>query len=112
VPLYRICTRSGDLYAGERCECQACRAWRKFDDARRSDRKRVQGKNTKDWTRFTERVKQRDNYRCVECGMSRNLTVHKKTGGPHTSRNLDDYETRCRSCHGSIDAPRARRQSR
>jgi thymidine kinase len=109
VPLYRICTRSGELYPGERCECQACRSWQRFDDARRNNRRKAQGKNTQEWTRFAARVKERDNYRCVECGASSNLTVHYKHGGPHTSRNLDDYETRCRRHHGSIDAPRARR---
>jgi hypothetical protein len=112
MPLARICTRCGGTYSGKRCESATCVAWWKLDDARRNARKKAHGRNTKDWTRFAEQVKRRDNYRCVECGTSRNLTVHYKLTGPHTSRNLDDYETRCRSCHGTIDAPRARRSPR
>ena len=112
MPLARICARCGGTYMGKRCESSVCVAWRKRDDARRNARKKAHGRNTKDWTRFAEQVKRRDGYRCVECGTTRNLTVHKKTGGPHISRNLDDYETRCRRHHGSIDAPRASRSSR
>jgi hypothetical protein len=51
-------------------------------------------------------VFKRDGYRCVDCGTTEDLTADYEPGGIH-SRNPDDYKTRCRSCHGRKDAPRA-----
>ena len=43
---------------------------------------------------------------CVDCGDWHDLTADFLPGGPH-SRNIADYETRCRPCHGRRHAERA-----
>jgi 5-methylcytosine-specific restriction endonuclease McrA len=48
--------------------------------------------------------------RCGKTGDRHTLTVHLNPalGGDHLAASRDDLTTLCRSCHGSIDAPRAR----
>ncbi|AVX31834.1 Homeodomain-like domain-containing protein [Carboxydocella thermautotrophica] len=56
-------------------------------------------------------VLQRDNYRCVECGMTaeehlkkwgRPITIHHKNKN-HKDNRLENMETLCLSCHGRKD---------
>lgn len=82
------------------------------DNARRS-RKRVQsGRTSAAWNRLRAAAIHRDNFACRRCGREGTigtLTVHLRPelGGNHWAAALDDLTTLCRSCHGSVDAPRA-----
>lgn len=54
----------------------------------------------------------RDGYACQQCGTTgdrHTLTVHLNPAldGDHLAATRDDLTTLCRSCHGSVDAPRS-----
>ena len=105
----RICVDCGEItfspVAG-RCErCSPRHAAR--EKARRAAKQRALGHTTRAWRRLSDAVIARDG-RCRRCGRGDDLTAHFIPGGRHTSR-LEDYVTLCRSCRGSVDAPRARR---
>jgi 5-methylcytosine-specific restriction endonuclease McrA len=59
----------------------------------------------------------RDGYACRQCGITgdrHTLTVHLNPAldGDHLVATRDDLTTLCRSCHGSVDAPRSRQAPR
>jgi len=60
--------------------------------------------SSKNWEEYREKILKRDGYKCVFCGISRNLQIHhmlpREYGGSHTKGNLVAC---CRHCHGSID---------
>jgi hypothetical protein len=71
-----------------------------FDSSRKTAE---QGRSSSAWRWFR---KAKIASQCEWCASGENLTYHYKPGGVH-SFNPADYLTLCRSCHGSIDAPRA-----
>lgn len=59
---------------------------------------------------------ERDNYRCVKCGLRSLLTVHHKDGNGRGSEQpnntLDNLETLCRCCHAALHSSKDGRWSR
>lgn len=56
------------------------------------------------YTRFANKVMDRDGWACVHCGSTQNLTVmhkvHKGMGGGNgPGDTMDNAETGCMSCH-------------
>ncbi len=56
------------------------------------------------YRRFAEQVMERDNWQCVECGTTQNLTVahviHKKAGGGNGPGDvLENVRCLCIRCH-------------
>ena len=95
--------------------------YRKYKDSYRKYRLKF-GKNAKDKNRFggnRETVLQRDNWKCVECGMSqekhyvlfnRSLTIDHIDGMGRCSNiqnnNMENLQTLCLRCHGKKDHKR------
>src|SRR3990172_316096 len=50
--------------------------------------------------------------RCERCGRTDDLTAHLPGGGWHPEEWWTGYVVLCRSCHGTVDAPRAKRKGR
>lgn len=80
-----------------------CATCKRVDNQRRNRKTAEQGRSSSAWRRFR---KANIASQCQRCGSGDNLTYHYRPGGRH-SFNPGDYQTLCRSCHGSIDAPRA-----
>jgi 5-methylcytosine-specific restriction endonuclease McrA len=106
----RLCPRCGrrknNAKTGLCPECQVA------DDRRRNTKRRESGRTTARWQRLRLAALHRDGYACQRCGQSgtrHTLTVHLDPAlkGNHWIAALDDLTTLCRSCHGSMDAPRA-----
>jgi hypothetical protein len=72
-----------------------------------------QGTKSPHWIKLRKQALERDSYTC-QLRVSRYCagtadTVHLNTrlGGNHRVATLPDRTSACRSCHGTIDAPRA-----
>jgi 5-methylcytosine-specific restriction endonuclease McrA len=105
----RVCSRSGRIYSsGQRCNCPACIAHRRADNKRRANNEATAGRLSPHWQKLRLRAIARDRH-CQRCGTTNDLTVHLDPAkrGQHRNARLEDCTTLCRSCHGSIDAPRA-----
>ena len=93
--------------------CPACQQARdKILNARSNQKAQAQGRTTAHWKRLRIQVLVRDEYTCQRCGSHSNLSAHPdpRLGGNHFIATRDDCTTLCRSCHGTVDAPRARRR--
>ena len=114
TPRYRICAGCGRVVAFEDVKSRRfCVECSRRDNARRNAKAKAAGRTTAAWRRIRAAVLERDGFRCRRCGARRGLTAHFLKGGmagPHTA-NLADYVTLCQRCHGSVDAPRAKRQA-
>ena len=82
------------------------------DNRRRNQKRKDSGRTTAAWQRMRLAAFPRDGYACRRCGVTgdrHTLTVHLRPelGGNHFSATLADLTTYCRSCHGSVDAPRS-----
>jgi hypothetical protein len=110
--LGKVCRRSGMVYVEKRCGCQRCVAYRARDNVRRHAKQRAHGRDRRDVRRAMDAAIRRDG-RCLTCGSTDDLTAHldPALAGHHTT-DPADYSTACRSCHGRLDAPRARRRRR
>jgi hypothetical protein len=109
VPLLKFCPRCPCTIELSRRLCPDCQ---RADDRRRNAKRRASGRTTAAWQRLRLAALHRDGYACRRCGRTgtrHTLTVHLRPelGGNHRIAALDDLTTLCRSCHGSIDAPRA-----
>ena len=93
MPLMKLCARHGLVPP---TGCPACAEATK---ERSRVRQRSDNRDRAWWRRFRKQVLARDDHRCVRCGTDGPLTVHFGPRGPHT-RNIDDYEALCASCHG------------
>lgn len=51
--------------------------------------------------KLRERVKERDDWMCVTCGATDNLTIHHKDGN-HKNNELTNLVTLCKECHEKI----------
>lgn len=102
--LTRLCSCGRDAAAG-RTRCPDCT---RLDNQRRAARNVKRGTNTRRWRKLRAYAIQRDGG-CVRCGTTHDLTVHLDAAlaGDHRQATSADVVTLCRSCHGSIDAPRA-----
>ncbi|MEO5576451.1 MAG: HNH endonuclease signature motif containing protein, partial [Gaiellaceae bacterium] len=85
-------------------------------DRRRNEKRKTSGRTTTAWNRLREAAIRRDGYTCQRSGCGATgtvgtLTVHldPRLGGNHWIATLDDLTTLCRSCHGTVDAPRSHR---
>jgi 5-methylcytosine-specific restriction endonuclease McrA len=72
-----------------------------------------QGTKSTHWVKLREQALRRDHHTC-KLRVSRNCagvadTVHldPRLGGNHRIATLADCVSACRSCHGTVDAPRA-----
>jgi 5-methylcytosine-specific restriction endonuclease McrA len=106
----KLCARCTRRMQPGRALCTDCQ---QADDRRRNTRRRLSGRTTAAWQRLRLAAFYRDGYACQRCsrtGTRHTLTVHLDPAleGNHWIATLDDLTTLCRSCHGSIDAPRAR----
>ncbi len=107
-PIVKPC-RCGALIDRQLKFCPSCQ---RADDQRRNAKRKASGRTTAAWNRLRTAAIDRDGYACRRCGRSGTvgtLTVHLRPelSGNHWTATLDDLETLCRSCHGSVDAPRA-----
>jgi 5-methylcytosine-specific restriction endonuclease McrA len=94
--------------------CDDCR---RADNRRRNQKRKDSGRTTESWQRMRLAAFLRDGYACRRCGKTgdrKTLTVHLNPAldGDHLAAGRDDLTTLCRSCHGSVDAPRSRQASR
>jgi 5-methylcytosine-specific restriction endonuclease McrA len=108
-PIHSICPEPG---CGKLTPGGRCLEHRRHGDPNRHAKQRRQGKDTSYWRRtLRPAVLERDGYRCVDCGTPDDLTVdlvNPALNGDHLAAQPEDCATRCRSCHGSKDAPRAK----
>ena len=109
MPLLKLCPRCGCTMDSTRKLCLECQ---RVDDRRRNAKRRESGRTTAAWQRLRLAALRRDSYACQRCGQRgtrHTLTVHLRPElrGNHRIAALDDLTTLCRSCHGSVDAPRA-----
>lgn len=58
--------------------------------------------NSKEWQETRQRIFNRDNFRCVKCGCSKNLQVHHITYENLGEEKDADLVTLCDKCHNSI----------
>jgi 5-methylcytosine-specific restriction endonuclease McrA len=112
VPLLKLCPRCGCSMEPTRKLCTDCQ---RADDRRRNAKRRESGRTTAAWQRLRLAAFHRDSYACQRCGQTgtrHTLTVHLRPElrGNHRTAALDDLTTLCRSCHGSVDAPRSSRR--
>jgi 5-methylcytosine-specific restriction endonuclease McrA len=110
MPHGKVCSRSGAVFIPPaRCECQACVTHRRRDNARRGRNLYTSGRRSEHWRKLRPQAIARDRV-CRRCGTGERLTVHLDPAlrGEHRNATLDDVVTLCVSCHGSVDAPRAR----
>ena len=80
------------------------------DLARRTAKTKASGRNRAAWHRLRQAAIARDGC-CTVCGTTHDLTVHlhPSLDGNHHNATLDHVTTLCRSHHGTVDAPRAKR---
>ena len=110
MTLFRLCPKCGAL--GE--TAGLCAKCKRADNLRRTEKRRTSGRTTAAWNRLRVAAIERDGFQCRRCGRGgtvKTLTVHLRPelGGNHFSARLEDLTTLCRSCHGSVDAPRSHR---
>jgi len=74
------------------------RSWKKYCSKKCQNRV---DKNARRFSGCREYILKRDNFKCVECGATKKLTVHHKDADKfnNVSKNL---VTLCRSCHASL----------
>ena len=111
-PVWSICPQPG---CGQLTPGGRCAEHRRHGDPRRHAKQQAQGRNSRYWRKVLRpAVLERDNHRCIDCGTRHDLTVdlvNPSLNGDHLAATIDDCQTRCRSCHGRTDAPRARQPS-
>lgn len=110
MPHMKLCSNCGGVFPLEefarpgggrrRSRCIACT---RLDNQRRNAKRRLHGRKSDWWQRFKRAYL---GEQCERCGSTLDLTLHFKPGGVHDA-NPANYETLCRSCHGSVDAARA-----
>lgn len=109
-PVFKLCPRHG-RYQGR------CRPCYTADNQRRAAKQRAQGCTTAHWQRLKAEAKALAGYRCQDCDKPEErrpggwLSVHlpPEFGGNHRlASSPDQLAVLCLSCHGSLDAPRAR----
>ena len=108
MTIYRLCPQCGasGLSTGLCPDCT------RLDNRRRNAKRKDSGRTTKAWQALRLATMHRDGHACRSCGITgtrHDLTVHldPRLNGNHRAASLDDLITLCRSCHGSVDAPRA-----
>jgi hypothetical protein len=69
----------------------------------------MRGYHSRNWREVKWRAQVRDGFRCQQCGSPFALTAHLDPArqGDHYHATLDEVTTLCRTCHGTLDAPRA-----
>jgi 5-methylcytosine-specific restriction endonuclease McrA len=110
--LAKLCNGCHAAFPQEKVKRGLCPDCQRADNHRRNTKRRVSGRTTAAWQRLRLAAFDRDSYACRQCGQGgtrHTLTVHLDPAlkGNHWSATLDDLTTLCRSCHGSVDAPRA-----
>jgi 5-methylcytosine-specific restriction endonuclease McrA len=115
-PIHRLCPKCGalngrDNLAGLCADCE------RADDRRPNQKRKDSGRTTVAWQRMRLAAFHRDGYACQRCGNTgdrKTLTVHLNPAldGDHLAASRDDLTTLCRSCHGSVDAPRSKQGTR
>lgn len=113
VPVVSVCPAPG---CGALTDGGRCATHKRQGSPRRHAKQREQGKDTRYWREeLRPAVLERDQHTCRDCGATEDLTVdlvNATLEGDHRRATIDDCVTRCRSCHGSKDAPRASRGRR
>lgn len=86
-----------------------CAIHEQAERARRHAKLKASGTLSPHWKAVRQAVLARDGYRCTRCGAHLNLTVHldPALGRNHWVAQPQDCTTLCRSCHGTVDAPRS-----
>jgi 5-methylcytosine-specific restriction endonuclease McrA len=91
-----------------------CSVHQREDDQRRNQRRAESGRSSYHWIKLREQAIARAGNRCQNpaCGVEltkHTATVHldPKLKGNHRHATLNNVTVLCRSCHGSVDAPRA-----
>lgn len=116
MTIVRLCPRCGA--PNERGSLAGlCPKHTREDNARRNKKRKDSGRTTTAWQRIRLAAFHRDGYACQRCGKTgdrHTLTVHLSPAldGDHLAASRDDLTTLCRSCHGSVDAPRSRQTPR
>jgi 5-methylcytosine-specific restriction endonuclease McrA len=104
-PLPRICVEPScpDHTAGDPHRCP--RHASEYNARKRHTHRSTIGPH---WRRLRQQALARDRC-CQRCGTTHDLTVHldPRMRGDHDTAVLEACTTLCRSCHGTIDAPRA-----
>jgi 5-methylcytosine-specific restriction endonuclease McrA len=113
----RICNTCFRIFDGGGAHCPPCQQQRdRAHSARSNAKSREQGRTTSRWRRLRLQVLARDGYTCQRCGAQPHpsqLHAHldPRLAGDHWIATVDDCTTLCRSCHGTIDAPRSTRRT-
>ena len=95
--LARVCSGCGALLpAGTRGRCARCAKPQRSGSSRPEI-------NTAAWQKLRRAARMRDGNRCVGCGATERLSVHRAMAGPNL---LDDLLTLCSRCHGREHAQR------
>jgi 5-methylcytosine-specific restriction endonuclease McrA len=108
MPLMRLCPSCGVIQqrTGRCARCEAARGAKKV----------ISGRTSVRWKKLRLAVIARDGNTCQRCGRqapAHLLTVHlaPELRNNHRLATFETCVTLCRSCHGSVDAPRARKSS-
>jgi 5-methylcytosine-specific restriction endonuclease McrA len=117
----KVCSTCGRIYepygGKPHAHCPSCQTVHdRRHNARSNAKSKAQGRTTQQWRRVRLMVLERDGYTCQRCGAqphSSQLHAHldPRLNGNHWNATLADCTTLCRSCHGTVDAPRASRRS-
>jgi 5-methylcytosine-specific restriction endonuclease McrA len=112
VTIFRLCSKCGAKIPATPHTRGPCSDCKRAENRRRNEKRKASGRKSAAWTRLRLAALHRDRYSCRRCGRAgdaRTLTVHlaPELHGEHWRARLDDLETLCRRCHGSVDAPRA-----
>ncbi len=110
MTIHYLCPQCGALSE----KVGLCPDCKRADNRRRNEKRRTSGRTTAAWQRLRLAALHRDNFTCQRegcdvAGIAKTMTVHLRPalGGNHFAATLADLTTYCRSCHGSVDAPRS-----
>lgn len=69
-----------------------------------NDLEHLSYKQEEDLQRIRPKVLERDGHKCIECGETKDLTIHhkKKTLGLGIDHSIDNLQTLCRKCHAKL----------
>ena len=107
TPVLRICSQPG--CGRPTTHPPHCTKHATLERDRRKHKTKQAGYTSAHWKRIRGLALNAAGYTCSRCGGTHDLTVHLNPvlHGNHRYATPTDCTVLCRSCHGSMDAPRA-----